>query len=247
MAIVYPDMYKHSENNPGIVNDSDINVNIPERFFSVAAGAFLAYNGLQTVLSNPIGGLSKLFAGGILLSRGISGYCPVYDRLGTDSTKPEAINIKQIFRINQPKEIVYQFWRNLDNLPLFMRHLESVKRIDDTHSEWKAKFSSYLPSVSWTAEIVKERENEFIGWSSIEGSAVVNIGKVEFYDIPDDYGTEVRVIFSYHAPAGGIGTGFAKLFTPRIEKIIREDVLNFKKYIEGESIGVLEEQNYSGA
>ena len=126
-------------------------------------------------------------------------------------------------------------WIILKNLPFFRLNLDSLNKIDSNRSKWKAKFASYLPSVTWTAEIVKERENEFIGWSSIEGSTIVNIGKVEFYDDKDGFGTEVRVIFSYHAPVSNIATWIARLFTPAIQNIIREDINNFKKYIEGET------------
>ncbi|WP_256012979.1 SRPBCC family protein [Desertivirga xinjiangensis] len=240
MAIVYPDMYKNTEDIDPIVNDSHINVNTTERVISVLAGSFLFFSGLKNLRNSPVTGLARLVAGGALFARGASGHCPVYERLGTDSTKPEAINIKHYFTIDRPREEVYQFWRNLENLPLFMRHLESVEKIDHKHSKWKASFGRYLPSVSWTAEIVKERENEFIGWSSIKDSAIVNIGKVEFYDLPDSTGTEVRVIFSYHAPVGGVGTGLARLFTPGIEKIIHDDISNFKRYVEGEDLSMID-------
>jgi len=236
MAILYPEALRHNAkkhyNSTGL---RPVNMNATERILSAAAGAFLIYSGVNSLLKSPINAICRVIAGSVLLNNGTSGYCQIYDSLDSMHLKPEAINIKHHFTINKPREEVYQFWRNVENLPLFMRHLESVTKIDSTHSKWKAKFASYLPSVTWTAEIVKERENEFIGWSSIEGSTIVNIGKVEFYDNKDGFGTEVRVIFSYHAPVSNIATGIARLFTPAIENILREDINNFKKYIEGET------------
>ena len=41
--------------------------------------------------------------------------------------------------INKPPEELYAFWRDFDNLPKFMNHLESVTAQDDTHSHWVAK------------------------------------------------------------------------------------------------------------
>lgn len=239
MALIYPEMYDDPENNH-TVYDSDINVNNTERIISATGGAALFYSGLKNLKSSPVSGFIALAAGGLLLFRGATGHCPVYKRLNTDSTKPEAINIKHFFTINRPRAEVYEFWRNLENLPLFMRHLESVENIDGIRSNWKARFADYLPTVNWTAEIVKERENEFIGWSSIRDSTIVNIGKVEFYDLPNGRGTEVRIIFSYHAPVGGIGTGLAKLFTPGIEKIIQDDIANFKRFVEGEDLSMVD-------
>jgi uncharacterized membrane protein len=234
MAIIYPDMYRNTgKDHTGMMIDPQvINVNTPERIFSVIAGTFLIYSGIKSLARNPIASASKLVAGSVLFARGASGHCPVYEQMGTDGVRPENINIKQYFTVNKPREEVYQFWRKLENLPLFMRHLESVTQKDEKHSHWKAKFGPYLPSVSWDAEIVKERENEFIGWSALQGSVVENAGKVEFKDAPGGRGTEVQVVFSYHAPVGGIATGIAKLFNPVAENIIREDVRNFKQYIE---------------
>ena len=39
-------------------------------------------------------------------------------------------------------------------------------------------------------------------------------------------------MISYHPPAGELGAALAKVLTPVFEKIIRQDVLNFKDYIE---------------
>ncbi|WP_432326764.1 SRPBCC family protein [Mucilaginibacter sp. P25] len=41
--------------------------------------------------------------------------------------------------MNKPRQKVYEFWRKLDNLPLFMKHLESVEVIDSKYSHWVLK------------------------------------------------------------------------------------------------------------
>jgi uncharacterized membrane protein len=56
--------------------------------------------------------------------------------MGRNSTEPVNVNIRSSFLINKPRQQVYDFWRKLDNLPLFMKHLESVEMIDDTRSHW---------------------------------------------------------------------------------------------------------------
>ncbi|MBC7914614.1 MAG: DUF2892 domain-containing protein [Pyrinomonadaceae bacterium] len=242
MAIIYPDIYNHPEKyntgntqNHFNLRNNGTNINTPERIFSIAAGAFLCYSGLKSIFKSPISGISKVLAGSTLLSRGASGYCSLYQQLGADSTKPEVINIKQQLTVNKPREEVYQFWRKLENLPLFMRHIEAVQEKDAIHSHWKARFSKNTPPLSWTAEIVKEIPNHFIGWHSVKGSVIEHGGKVEFNDSLSG-GTELQVVFSYHSPIGGIGTGVAKLLTPSLEKIIREDILYFKHFIETKKI-----------
>ena len=238
MAIIYPDMYNRPEkyntgntdNHFNLRNDN-ININTPERIVSVLGGTFLIYSGLKTVFRNPVTGISKLVAGGTLFMRGSTGHCPFYELVGVDSTRPEVINIKQHFIVNKPREEVYQFWRKLENLPLFMRHIESVEERDTIHSHWKARFSKNTPPITWNAEIVRDIENNFIGWHSVRGSALDHGGKVEFNDAPGG-GTELEVVFSYSSPIGGIGTGLAKQFSPALEEIIREDILYFKHFIE---------------
>jgi len=237
MAMIYSDMHRKTGKNH--LNESAdrklVNINTPERIFSVMAGTFFFYSGIKGLFRNPVSAASKLLAGAYLFNRGASGHCYIYEKTGTDGVKPLSINIRQNFIVNRPREEVYQFWRNIENLPLFMKHLVSVEAKDNIHSHWKASFGSYLPTVSWDAEIVKERQNEFIGWSALEGSIIENAGKIEFKDSPDG-GTAIQVVFTYHAPVGGIASGIAKLFNPTIERIIHDDVYNFKTYIETGSI-----------
>ena len=53
-----------------------------------------------------------------------------------------------------------------------------------------------------------------------------------FHDALGGQGTELEVVMIYHPPAGEIGAGLAKALTPVFEKMIRQDVMNFKEYIE---------------
>jgi len=59
-----------------------------------------------------------------------------------------------------------------------------------------------------------------------------NAGKVMFHDALGGAGTELEVVISYHPPAGELGAGVAKLLNPLYEKVVRQDVMNFKEYIE---------------
>jgi uncharacterized membrane protein len=225
-------------------NDSNpfINVNIPERILSVAAGTFLAYSGVKNLVHSPIGSVTKTLTGGLLLFRGLTGHCPIYSERGTNTNKIENINIKSNFTVNRPRVEVYQFWRRLENLPLFMRHLERVEQTDDRHSHWVAKIPGNLGTISWNAEIVEDKDF-FIGWQSVEGSDIFNAGKVEFKDAPQEQGTEIQAVISYKAPAGAFGTQVAKLLNPAFENFIREDVRNFKQFIEAGEIPTIEGQS----
>lgn len=211
-----------------------VNVGQTERMISVGLGAFLLSSGLGNLTSHPIKGLLRTVIGGALLYRGASGHCPVYASMG--KTKgvghTPAINIRTGLIVNKPKDEVYAFWRKLENLPLFMKHLASVTEIDEKHSHWEAEIPGGIGRVKWNAEIVKEEQGSLIGWQSIPNSTINNAGKVTFKEALGGQGTELEVVISYHPPAGELGAGIAKSLNPVLEKMIRQDIMNFKDYIE---------------
>jgi uncharacterized membrane protein len=211
-----------------------INVGQSERMVSVGLGAFMLSSGLHNLTRNPIKGLIRTVLGGVLLYRGVSGHCPVYASVG--KTKgvghTPAINIRTGLIVNKPRQEVYEFWRKLENLPLFMKHLSTVTEIDSKHSHWEAEIPGGIGKVKWNAEIVKEEEGSLIGWQSVPNSMVDNAGKVQFRDALGGEGTELDVVITYHAPAGELGAGIAKALNPVLEKMVRQDIMNFKEYIE---------------
>lgn len=118
--------------------------------------------------------------------------------------------VKKSLIIDRPPEELYQFWRNFENLPRFMRYLESVRVNDQARSHWVAKGPAET-SVEWDAEVTEDRPNEMIAWRSLEGSDVDNSGSVWFEPAPGDRGTIVHVEIDYHPPGGVIGEWLAKL------------------------------------
>lgn len=213
-------------------NEADINLNWPERYISIAAGVKLSFSGLAHLFSSPFTSILKLGAGGYLLNRGVSGHCAIYSKIGKDTQAPVDVIIKSAFTINKPRKAVYDFWRKLDNLPLFMNHLESVELIDDKRSHWVLKLPTGVGTVSWEAEIVKDKPGEVIGWSSLPNSIIDNAGKVFFRDSADGRGTLVDVIISYQPPAGGVGASIAHVLNPLFKNIVDNDVRNFKQYMD---------------
>jgi uncharacterized membrane protein len=214
-------------------NEMPMNVGGLERALSVALGAFLVYNGIKRLRKAPLSALSRAAIGTGLLFRGSTGHCPVYNRLEIDGTKTTSVNIRVNFVVNKTKDEVYAFWRKLENLPKFMTHLASVKELDQTRSHWEAKIPENNPvTISWDAEIVKDEPASLLSWRSLPGATIENAGKVEFRDALGNRGTELRVMITYRPPAGSLGSGVAKLVNPLFEKMVREDVMNFKQYIE---------------
>jgi uncharacterized membrane protein len=120
--------------------DERVNVGRSERWISGVAGAALAAYGIRR---RPLRGVLIPLAGA-LLGRAITGRCPVNRALGRNTAAGherwgpvsslghgEGIRVEQTVRIGRPAEELFRFWRNLENLPRFMDHLESVRLLDD--------------------------------------------------------------------------------------------------------------------
>lgn len=140
-------------------------------------------------------------------------------------------HVAKSIAINRSPDELYHFWRNFQNLPQFMKHLESVHIIDDTRSHWRAKGPAGT-SVEWDAEIIADKPGEMIAWRSLPGAQVENAGSVHFEPSPGDRGTVVRVKIEYNPPAGALGATVAKLLGEAPEVQIPGDLLRFKQIME---------------
>jgi len=217
---------------PPATGSSKINVDGTERIVSALLGTATTLYGLRHIGS--LGGLALTLTGGLLLYRGITGYCPVNNAIGrnTVSRKTSAMETVGTFTINKPREEVYNFWRKLDNLPLFMKHLEEVKVEDNLRSVWKAKVPGGVGTVTWESVITEDRPGELLSWASLPGSTIDNAGEVRFNDDVTGTGTEIQVCMTYRLPGGDLGSLAGKLFNPAVENMIREDIRRFKSIME---------------
>ena len=178
---------------PGDARDALVhtrrNMSDAERWSSMAAGVSLAAYGL---VRRPRFGWMLAGIGALLLRRGMTGRCHTYELFGINTAGTGSdtrrvlgggggITVDESVTIDRPVELLYRFWRNLENLPRFMPHLESVERVTDTLSRWRAEGPGGS-HVEWSAEIINEVPNQVIGWRSIEGSDVVSAGSVHFDD-----------------------------------------------------------------
>jgi uncharacterized membrane protein len=141
------------------------------------------------------------------------------------------VHVHKTITVNRPPEEIYQFWRNFENLPSFMSHLEAVQTTGDRRSHWKAKAPAGM-TVEWDAEIVEDRPNERIAWRSLEGASVANSGTVRFQPAPGSRGTEIHVELRYNPPGGKIGAAVAKLFGEAPDQQIGDDLRRFKQVME---------------
>lgn len=202
------------------------NVGMNERMVSMFLAGILMSKGIKKPL-----GASFLY-GTYLAYRAFTGHCLLYERLGIDASKPHTINIRGEFEIERPAKEVYNYWRNLNNLPMSIKHLLNVEMVEENLSKWKSNVMGNLFAVDWQAEIVKDEPGRLIGWRSVPGSLIHHVGRVEFAETPDQLGTILKVVLSYRPPAGGIGLGMAKLLNPYFESLLKKEIKTFKHTIE---------------
>lgn len=148
-----------------------------------------------------------------------------------DSTSTGGTIVKKSIIINKTPEELYRFWHNFENLPAFMKHLESVSVTGDGRSHWIAKAPAGS-SVEWDAEVTEDRPNELIAWRSLEGADVDNSGSVRFESAPGNRGTIVHVDIEYNPPGGVIGSAIAKLFGEEPGQQIYDDLRHLKQVME---------------
>lgn len=146
----------------------------------------------------------------------------------------EGVRVEKTVTINKSAEELYRFWRNFENLPRFMDHLESVRVQDDTHSHWKAKAPAGK-SVEWDAVIINDIANELIAWKST-GADIANAGSVRFRTAPGGRGTEVTVNLEYDPPVGKAGMLVAKLFGEEPTQQVQDALRHFKEMMEAGEI-----------
>ena len=155
------------------------------------------------------------------------------------TTTGGAARVEKSLIINRPPEEIYQFWRNFENLPRFMRHLESVRVTGERRSRWVAKAPAGT-TVEWDAELTEDRPNELIAWRSLEGADVENSGSVRFEPAPGNRGTIVRVEIDYNPPGGALGAAVAKLFGEEPGQQAQESLRCLKQVMETGEVVVSE-------
>jgi uncharacterized membrane protein len=127
---------------------------------------------------------------------------------------------------------LYAQWRDLARLPDLMPHLESVTPLDETRSRWVTRGPADV-RLTWDAELVADEPGRLIAWRSLPGAEVENAGSIRFTPTAGGrHGTEVKVLLSYAAPAGRLGSAVATILCRSGDRRVREDLRRFKQRME---------------
>jgi uncharacterized membrane protein len=220
----------------------DLQMNVPEgeRMLGGMLGLGLAAAGLA---SRGPARWFLLVASGLLLRRSVTGHCDLYEKLELDKRHDRpgvpgnrGQRIEASVEIQRPAETLFRFWRNLEQLPQVMRHVQSVEEYGTKRSHWKVAGPAGR-TLEWDAEIVNEEDGRLIAWQSLPGASVRNAGSVWFEPTASGL-TRVKVALEFDPPAGALGTAVATFFGSSPESELVEDLQRFKEFAEKELTAV---------
>jgi uncharacterized membrane protein len=179
-----------------------------------------------------------------LIYRGATGNWPMPERIAQRASDVvAAVPIETAVTIGRPAGELYRFWRQFENLPRFMKNLESVTEIDGRRSHWVGKSALGL-KLEWDSEIVEEREGALLSWRSLPGSDVHNAGTVFFEQATGGRGTVVRVSLDYQVPGHFLGQAVGKMLSGTTQQQVKEDLKRFKELIETGEVPTTDGQSH---
>lgn len=163
------------------------------------------------------------------LSRG-KGYVP----------EDRTLRVTKTLTINCPPEQIYAFWKDFQNLPKFMRNLESVL-VEGTRSHWVAKGPGGR-RIEWDAETTEDRPDEMIAWRTTGRADIQHSGSVRFRRAPGNRGTIVVVEMEFGSKAASFMAGVARAVGQSPEQLIAEDLRHLQQILEAGEIITTEGQ-----
>jgi len=200
-----------------------------QRWGALLGGGALAVYGLTR--RSPAG-VAMAATGGILAYIGAS----------TDNVPKQIVSHGSIL-VNCSREEAYRFWHDADQLPVFMRHLESFSKVGDRQYRWVV-LGPAGTRFTWDTEMTAEREGELIAWRSLPNNPVGVEGTVEFRTAPANRGTIVEVRTRYGPLPGATGKAIAKTFGRYPNFILEQDLRRFKALVETGEIPTTEGQSH---
>ncbi len=188
--------------------------------------------------------------------RGLTGHCGVYQKLGLDTAEADAygrtpaeklnkhgIHVEVAYSIQKPRQELYAFFRNFDNLPKFMKHLQTRQR------DRRDAVPLGGPGPGRRDRVVGRRHHQRRARRADRlaqpGRRRRGLGRVGPLPgrarRPRHRGEGVD---DYVPPGGKIGAAVAKLFGRSGESEVREDLRRFKQLMEAGEVTTIDGQSH---
>jgi uncharacterized membrane protein len=127
--------------------------------------------------------------------------------------------------VDVPIEMAWQLWSDLEQMPRWMKWIDSVSVLADNPELSRWQLASRGFEFTWLSRIVKLVPQQIIQWESVDG--LPNRGAIRFYDRKGS--TTVKLTVSYDVPA--IIKWMDNLFLGKlVEKELQADLDRFRSY-----------------
>jgi uncharacterized membrane protein len=207
----------------------DVNISTIERWASLIGGSALMLFGVgRDILRQKPSTIGVILAviGGGLIYRGASRHSYLYQALHINTASKvqptDRMKVEKVVTINRPPEYLSHFWQDLDSF-----------------NQQAASGTNTLE----TTELPVERKNELAAWQKLKSSVTANSGYVHFDQAPQGRGTEVKVVFSYTAPLGKVGSTIGKILGKSPEQQVARNLRHFKEMMEAGEIPTIKGQS----
>lgn len=126
--------------------------------------------------------------------------------------------------VRVPTTTAYNQWTQFETFPTFLKHVDSVRQLDDRKLHWRATIGGR--SVEWDAEIAEQIPDKRIAWNGTGGAK--HAGVVTFHRLDDD---TCRVMLQLeYDPHGFVEKVGDFLGIPKRE--IEDDLKRFAQFVE---------------
>lgn len=128
--------------------------------------------------------------------------------------------------VEVPIEVAWGLWSDLEQMPRWMKWIDSVKILEDNPELSRWKLATGGLEFSWLSRILKLVPHQIIQWESVDG--LPNQGAIRFYDRGSS--SIVKLTVAYAIP-GFLGKLMDNLFLGRVvESTIQADLERFREY-----------------
>ncbi|WP_437919988.1 SRPBCC family protein [Sphingobacterium sp. LRF_L2] len=162
----------------------------------------------------------KIASSALLFYMGLTGKLPFITLLRRLNENHGQLNCKVEAIIRQRPDRVFAYLRDFTNLTKHFSWVKSVSPLNGTYSGWHVEADLLGVTAKWDFFIVKERDNEFLGWSTANDTVFYNSGKFEVHPGRSPEETRLEFVFSYTPPAGKFGKSVIQPFHALVEDYV---------------------------
>jgi len=128
--------------------------------------------------------------------------------------------------VEVPIERVWNLWSDLEQMPRWMKWIESVKVLEDQPELSRWKLATGGLDFNWLSRVTRLEPHQLIQWESVNG--LPNRGAIRFYDRKGS--SIVKLTVAYAIP-GFLGRLMDNLFLGRVvESTLQADMKRFQEY-----------------